>query len=287
MKQNLMDRINVFLLKAGFIIKNLRRSCFDILARREEHILLIKALEDANSISEDYTREMGLVASYVGGSPLILAEKAGGKLEDDIIYLRFDIYTLNTNTFFNCVNNKFPFIRSGKAGLTTSIFGKRLREKREEMGYSVNALSRKIGVTSRMIRKYESGDSEVTLNKAEKIHRIFGIYVFSKVDIFRQNHVQKSSIETEVSQKFAELGFRVSETKKTPFDIIARKENDLILTEVSDKVDYNIQSLSRLVGADNLVIFNKKKPKNIPAMTKKEFMEFDRANELVKFLKDF
>ena len=282
-----MDTINVFLLKAGFAIKNLKRSSFDILARRNDQILLIKVLEDANSISRQYTQEMSLIASYVNGSPLMIAEKAGAMLEDNIVYSRFEIYTLNLATFFSCINHKFPFIKRGKAGLTTSLVAKKLRQKREGMGFSVNALSKRIGVSSRMIRRYESGDSEVTLNKAGKIHELFGIYVFRKVDIFRQNQVQKNNIETEVSQKYAELGFNVSETKKTPFDIIARKDNDLIFTEVSDNVDYNIQSLSRLVGADNLVIFNKKKPKNIPSMTKKEFMEFDRANELVKFLKDF
>ena len=62
---------------------------------------------------------------------------------------------------------------------------------------------------------------------------------------------------------------------------------EIILTEVSDKVNPNMQPLSKLLDADNLVIFRKKKPKNIPSMTKKEFMEFEEANELVKFLKEF
>ena len=38
---------------------------------------------------------------------------------------------------------------------------------------------------------------------------------------------------------------------------------------------------------DNLVIFNKKKPKDVPAITKKEFLEFEKANQLIKFLKEF
>ena len=84
-----------------------------------------------------------------------------------------------------------------------------------------------------------------------------------------------------------DLGFDATETKKTPFDIISKKDKEIILTEVSDKVNPQMQSLSKLLDADNLVIFNKKKPKNVPSMTKKEFMEFDEANELVKFLKEF
>jgi len=287
MKQNLLDQVNIFLLKKGFIIKNLTRTCFDILARRDIQILLVKVLEDANSISREHTEEMISVASYIDASPLIISEKASDKLEDNIVYLRFGICTLNFDTFCNCINNKFPFIKRSQAGLTASIAGKKLKEKREELGYSLNALSRKLGVTSRMVTKYENEDSEVTINRARKLYDIFGHQVFVRVDIFRQHEHPQSKFNSKISKKYFELGFDAAETKKTPFDIIAKKDKEIILTEVSDKVNPQMQSLSKLLDADNLVIFRKKKPKNIPSMTKKEFMDFEEANELVKFLKEF
>ncbi len=287
MKQTLLDKANIFLLKKGFTIKNLSRMCFDILARKNGQILLIKVLEDANSITRQYTEEMATVASYASASPLIIAEKAGSKLEDNVVYSRFNIYTLNFNTFLSCINNKFPFIKRSHAGLTASLIGKKLKEKREELGYSLNALSKKIGVTSRMIIKYESENSEVTVNRAVKLYDLFGNEVFNHVDVFMQGSNPQSKFETEVSKKYVELGFDATETHKTPFDIIARKGNDIILTEVSDKVNPQMQPLSKLLDAGNLVIFKKKKPKNIPSMTKKEFIDYEEANELVKFLKEF
>ena len=287
MKQTVLDKVNIFLLKKGFTIKNLTRTCFDILARRNEQILLIKVLEDANSITREYTQEMISVATYINASPLVIAEKAGSKLEENVVYSRFDIYTLNFTTFLNCVSNKFPFIKRSQAGLTASIVGEKLKEKREEMGYSLNALSKKIGVTSRMIMKYENENSEVTINRAMKLYDIFGHQVFNEVNVFMQRKNPESKFETGVSKKYVELGFDATETKKTPFDIIAKKDNEIILTEVSDTVNPQMQSLSKLLDADNLVIFRKKKPKNIPSMTKKEFMEFEEANELLKFLKEF
>lgn len=283
----MLDKVNIFLLKKEFAIKNLARACFDVLARKGDQILLIKVLEDANSISRQYSDEMGTVAAYINASPLIIAEKAGDKLEDNIVYSRFEIYTLNFSTFFNCVNNRFPFIKRGKAGLTASVIGKKLKEKREELGYSLNALSKKIGVTSRMVIKYENENSEVTINRAMKIYNMFGHQVFNEVNVFTQHRQPQSKFETEVSRKYIELGFDANETKKTPFDIIARKDDEIILTEVSDNANQHVQSLSRLLDADNLVIFQKKKPKNVPSMTKEEFMDFEKANELVKFLKEF
>ena len=287
MKQTLLDKVNTFLLKKGFTIKNLTRACFDVLARKNEQILLIKVLEDANSISRQYTEEMIVIASYIKASPLIISEKAGGKLEENIVYSRFNLYTLNLSTFFSCINNKFPFIKRSQAGLTASVVGKKLREKMEEHGYSLNALSKKIGVTSRMIIKYESENSEVTINRAMKLYDLFGHQVFNEVNVFMQREQRESKFETEVSRKYVELGFDATETKKTPFDIIAKKDNELIFTEVSDTVNPQMESLSKLLNADNLVIFNRKKPKNIPSMTKQEFMDFDKANELVRFLKEF
>lgn len=287
MKQTLLDKVSIFLLRKGFTLKNLTRTCFDILARRNEQILLVKVLEDANSIGREYTEEMVAVASYISASPLIISEKAGSKLEDNIVYSRFGIYTLNLATFTNSIHNRFPFIKRSKAGLTASVSGKKLREKREELGFSLNALSKKIGVTSRMIIKYENENSEITINRAMKLYDLLGHDVFNEVNVFMNSMQLRSKFETEVSKKYVELGFEAMETRKTPFDIIAKKDDEIILTEVSDKVNPQMQSLSKLLEADNLVIFHKKKPKNMPSMTKKEFMDFDKANELVKFLREF
>src|SRR3989338_2177242 len=86
MKDKLIDKLGVFLLKDGFTVKSLTRTCFDLLARKQEKILLIKVLEDANAVSKEYTDAMNTVSSYIGAVPIMIAEKAGDKLEDNILY---------------------------------------------------------------------------------------------------------------------------------------------------------------------------------------------------------
>jgi putative transcriptional regulator len=287
MKSDLIDKIGIFLLKEGFTLKSLTRSCFDLFARKQEKILLIKALEDANSVTKQYVNEMNIVAGYISAVPLIVAESAGNKLEDNVLYTRFDLCTLNFVTFVNSMKNKFPFIKRSQAGLTVSIAGKRLKEKREEMGFSLNALSKKVGVTSRMITKYENGDSEVTVNNAMKIYDIFGEQVFHEINIFSGSGRIESNYRSDFSKKYHDLGFEASDMRKTPFDIIARKGNELVLTEIGDKTRPDFESLSKLLDADNLVIFKNKKPKNVPAVTRAEFLEFEKSNQLIRFLKEF
>ena len=106
MKSNIIDKLGMFLLKDGFTVKSLTRTCFDLLARKQDRILLIKVLEDANAVSKEYTDEMNMVSSYVGAVPVIIAEKAGNKLEDNVLYTRFNLYTLNFTTFVNSIKNK-------------------------------------------------------------------------------------------------------------------------------------------------------------------------------------
>jgi putative transcriptional regulator len=287
MKQKLLEKICIFLLKSGYTVKSLSRNCFDVLSRKNSDILLIKVLEDANSISKEYAEEMIKISSYLSAYALIIAERASLKLEDNVVYSRFNVNTLNFNTFRNCLENKLPFIKSTKAGLVASIDGKKLRNKREELGYSLNTLSKKVGVSKKMIQKYENETSEVTINNSIKIYDIFGHFVFNKINVFNIQKDIVSDNKSDFTKKYNELGFEATETKRVPFDIIAKKEKELILTEIGDKISHHTISLSKLLDADNLVIFKRKKPKDIPAVTKQEFLEFEKANELIKFLREF
>jgi putative transcriptional regulator len=287
MKTNLLDDIGIFLLKQGFTIKSLTRTCFDLLARKGTLVLLVKILEDANAISQEYAEQMANIGNHIDAIPLIIAEKAGDRLEKNIVYSRYDIYTLNSETFKMSISGKFPFIKRTNAGLTANLIGERLKEMRENGGLSLQSLAHKIGVSRQMIQKYEAGVSEIRFQKALRIYDMFGANVFDKIDVFKA--VQDFSFKplSDISKRYAEMGFAALDTKKVPFDVIAKKDKEIILTEIGDKDTKQMTSLSQLLDADNLVIFKKKKPKGIPALTKKEFLEFEKSNELIKFLKEF
>ena len=110
MKRSLMDQVGVLLLRHGYTVKSLTRTSFDLVARKGEDILLLKVLEDANGISEEYATSMKNLGSYIGASPLIVAEKAGHVLEDGVVYARFGVYACNYSTFNNCLDSRFPVI---------------------------------------------------------------------------------------------------------------------------------------------------------------------------------
>jgi putative transcriptional regulator len=286
MKKNLLEEIGIMLLRDGFTVKTLTRTCFDIVARKNARIILIKVLEDANSITEEFATQMKKVSSYISASPIVIAEKAGQLLNDNVVYSRFGVFTLNKATFKNAVENRMPFLISTNAGLTASVAGERLRQKIEEAGYSLGLVSRKIGVSKSMIAKYENG-SDISVNKAKALYGLFGPSVFRAIDVFSELSSLPEKSSSAIVKKYSVLGFEASEARKVPFDIVAKKGREVIFTEIGDKTNPQLESLTKMVDADNLVIFKNKKPKKLPSLTKKEFMDFESANELIKFLKEF
>ncbi len=287
MKRNLMDDLGIVLLRHAYTVRNMSSGAFDLVARKGSTILLIKVLEDANSISQTYADSMLRISSYIGAAPIIIARKAAQPLEDDVVYTRFGVYTLNFETFTAAMDNHMPFIISNKAGLMASIIGEKLKEKREELGLSLGETSRKIGVSKSMILKYESGQSDISILKAHSLHKIFGESVFARIPLFKEQARHHHVTTSKVAGKFEILGFDADDTKNAPFDVIAKKDQDIILTNLSDSINVHLQPLQKLIEAHRLTIYKKQKPRNEPALSEKEFLEYESAKELVKFIKEF
>ncbi|MBI3033566.1 hypothetical protein HYY72_00205 [Candidatus Woesearchaeota archaeon] len=289
MKGQLADRLGIILLKSGFAVKCLPRRWFDIVARRGDSILIIKVLNDANSISFELAREMSRIASLISAAPLIIAEKAGSFLDDGVVYLRFGVRTISIRTFEDCINNRLPFVTSNQSGLTASIDARRLAEEMAAQGYSLTYLSGRVGVSKQMIARYRVEKSEISIKKAHMMQRIFGDRIFERVDIFssgEETPLEKQSVE---ALKYESLGFKAVDAKKAPFDIVAKKGREIIFTDVGDNPHPELESITRLIDAEKLVIFDRKKPsdRSIPNISREEFLDLDTANELIKFLREF
>lgn len=290
MKDQLCEQIGVLLLRRGFSVKCLPRRWFDIIGRRNSTVLFIKVLHDANSISPELAQEMRQLAGFIGGSPLIVAEKAGEqRVDDGVVHSRFGVYTVNVQTFSDCLAGRLPLIMRSQAGATVSVVGSQLSKSMDSRGYSLSEVSRRMGVSRQMVARYRVSRSQVSVRKAEIMHSIFGGEVFERVDILSGKADEQRPGESQVARKYEALGFRAIDTRKAPFDIVAKLEKEIILTGVGDKADQSLASLTHLIGADNLIIYEHKKPgdKDIPAIKKAEFLDMQTARELISFLREF
>ncbi|MAG20266.1 hypothetical protein CL618_02435 [archaeon] len=287
MKKNLIENTSLLLLKNNFTIKNIKTP-FDLLAKKDSKVLLIKILEDANSISIETINEMKKLAKVIQASPLILSQKAGFKLQNEVVYQRYGINTINFNTFNNSFS-KSLFINSNKSGFAIKIIGKKLKEKREQKDFSLSNLASKLSISSRMISKYEAEDSNISLNKAIKLEKILGSDIFQQINLLTSDltDIFYDSF-SDVSKKYHSLGFTSTEFNKLPINVIARKKNEIILTKTTDKPSKEFFDFADLFELNNLIIFKKKKPKTeTPVIHKEEFLDLDDGNDLISFMREF
>jgi putative transcriptional regulator len=286
MKQQLLQDVSVCLLKEAYTVKYFT-GCFDLVARKEGQVLLLKVVEDANSVQEGVIEQLQRIAEGIEGSALLVSVKAGQKLQDQVVYTRHGLSVVTVSTLQSVLKHKYPFVVSKPSGLTAKLLSNQLSEKLEELQLSLGGLSRKLGVSTRMVVKYKEGDAEISLQRALKLYDVLGGEVFAPVNIFTSEGGLFAESTTPVGLKYHELGFNAIDTKKVPFSLIAKKDSEIILTQVGDKVRKDTAALSQLVNAQDLVIFSKKKPRAMPALSREEFLEFEESAELLKFLKEF
>ncbi|KAF5420369.1 MAG: putative transcriptional regulator [Candidatus Methanocomedens sp.] len=77
-KEILINQVIGILEQSGFGVSercNIRPRSFDIAARRNERLLLIKVLSNIDGLKEDTAQEMMYLAEYLEGSALLVGEK--------------------------------------------------------------------------------------------------------------------------------------------------------------------------------------------------------------------
>ncbi|MEM3370896.1 MAG: helix-turn-helix domain-containing protein [Candidatus Woesearchaeota archaeon] len=287
MQKQIVESASLALLSEGFTVKTLSGP-FEIIARDSERILFVKVLEDANSISEVQAEEFRKISSCLNVPIIIVANKAGTLLKDGVVYERFGITTMNLKTLKRCLKGENAVIKRSKAGLTVTIDPEKLRQARIAKGISIGQMSEYLGVSRKMVLEYESGKSSIILSRAEKLYRLFGSSVFKREGLENKPLEEYPQARSVFARKYSALGFSAVETRRMPFDLIAKREKkQVILTKLGDKPSPVLTGISRLIGAARLAIVDRHKPKDVPSLTKKEFMEFEDAAELLKFIQEF
>src|SRR3989337_3233407 len=104
-RRQLIDEVREALGNAGFYLseKHERRGLtFDVVARRDDLLLLLKILQNVDAFSASNAEELRLIATTLHGSPLVVGERSGnGALEEGVIYSRFGVPIVSKQTFID------------------------------------------------------------------------------------------------------------------------------------------------------------------------------------------
>src|SRR5687768_1221360 len=125
-RADLIDRVRILLAKTGFAVSErceIRPISFDVVARRDGRLLILKILGNVDALTERVGQELRTLAKFLGGTPMLLGERSsGGPLEDGVAYLHRGIPVLTLATLHEMlVENSPPLAEAAPGGLNVRL----------------------------------------------------------------------------------------------------------------------------------------------------------------------
>ncbi len=309
-RREVSTEIRTMLSNLGFSVSeqhSIRSISFDIVARKDDILLIIKVLGNVDAFSRDNAKEMRILANLLGASPIIIGAKSStGDIEDGIVYFRFGIPIISMLTcedFF--VEEVPPFVFAAPGGLYVHMDGDLLRKIRERNKQSLGTLAEAARVSRRSIQLYESGMGAM-VDAALRIEEFLAEPIIIPVNLFScpPNPEDETSqwidsfeafegLEREVFNHLNLLGYRILSTKRSPFDALTKDSKTLILTsfERNDgmlaKKAKVVTNISKVVEKHSVIFVEKSRRKNLegtPLIDKKELKNIDDSQGIIELI---
>ncbi len=245
MRRDMLEReVRDVLARADFMVSEphgLRSVSFDFVARREGLIVVARCVQNLCAVDGDSAREMKVLASTLGGSPLVVATHGpAGKLEDGVVHSRFGVPLMTVAS----VSDMFlegvpPYVFAGPGGLYVRIDPKELAKARDAK-FSIGELAEAAGVSRRAIQMYEAGMGAM-LEAAMRLEKYLGREIILPVDPFsasRSESVEERPVREvgglrgEVFDSLGKLGCRVLQTVHCPFDALTKERENIYFTGI-------------------------------------------------------
>ncbi|MGA2698928.1 MAG: transcriptional regulator [Methanoregula sp.] len=236
-----LQLVTSVMISAGFEVSEkftLRPRSFDLIARENGTLLVIKVVTHIDSVSEEAAFDLDVIAEHLGGVPLIVGERAReAELERGAVYVRYGIYAISIATLYDYFVEKIPpLVYASPGGLYVNINGDALRELRERRSMSLGDLGQVLGVSRRTISKYESGMG-TTLEVAIRIEEYFNTGVVESIDIVKREpaasgpeNSKKRSVPGIPIEFLEQLGMQLHTLRGAPFQALLTFDKHTILT---------------------------------------------------------
>ncbi len=304
-KELLISRAIAILSRAGFIISercDTRPRSFDIAARRDDLLLLIKVISNIDGLNEETTGEMQFLSKHLHGYPIVIGEKTRDhSLEMGVVYFRYGVPAFDINTMQDYfIEDVPPLIYAEHGGLYVNLKGNILKEERIRKNISLGALASLLGVSRRTISKYEESEMAASVDVALRLEEVLDRGFSVAVDLFEKlysNDVQKQGVakESKVFSSLKNMGFEVLPISQAPFDAVSqssnRRDGTTILTGVGEytkttvKKAHLMSSISEVALTQSvLIVHGASKTRNIEKTVLVEENELKKFNDKDDFI---
>ena len=227
-RSQMLHNIENLLTSQGFKTSDIYdQGSFDIVARKNLLILLLKTFINIDSINEHNAHEMKQLANIFLASPIIIGEKSrNGLLEEGVIYERYDIPAIGFETLKNMIlYNEYPEILADRGGYFVKIDGNVIKQYREEYSMSLKDLASLAHVSRATMYKYENGIVRANTETAMILEEILNTKVTLDIDLLKQPQQKEEIKFSDDVNDLSKLGYGVLSTNKSPFDAVAKMKS--------------------------------------------------------------
>jgi len=308
-RQQLLITIRDILGRAGFSVSDsymIHLPGFDLVARQDDTLLIIKALTNIDGLSEAVGKELRALAYLLKATPLLIGEKNGvNRLQDDVVYFRFGIQAVTLSTLTNHVLEQAPVdAYAAPGGLYVNLDKEKIRRLRQEKNISLGTFARHVHVSRRTVRMYEDGMS-ARIDIASRIEELFEEPVSTPIDLLKPLQVETEhlpsykqdkmkALQREVFSLLQDVGYKIIPMDRCPFEALSKEKEKILLTCVQE---YNkklvgkaqfMSSISRITERHAVVFtdkdVSKKNVEGTPVINKKELKKIRDPEDVLTLI---
>ncbi len=306
----MVDDVREVLAKAGFYLseKHYERGIsFDIIARRDNILLIINVMVNADSSRIENAKEIQILAKALNGSPLFISIKGGRRrLERGVIYSRRGIPVISPETMDDMFLEGIPpYVFSAPGGFYVSIDSEILRKARSEQSISLGTLAEIAGVSRKAIQKYEDGMG-ADLDVALRIEEFLGKSLIMPLNPFEYSKEEAEDLEMldmkddfkrSIFESLLTIGYDIVPTHHCPFEAITSDDDTVLLSGLVSKGNTDLKSKAKIVTnlssvtEKRSVIFLDKRYKKTsiegtPLISHRELIYIDSKSDILELLKE-
>lgn len=260
----LLGEVRDTLIKSGFYVSELytlRPIGFDLVARRDNSLLIIKVLTNVDAMTENVAEELRTLSILLKACPLLIGERnSQGLLQNNVVYDRFGIKAITPITLKNHLLEGIPLqVYAAPGGFYVNLDQDKIKNLRKEQDLSIGAFARSLKVSRRTIQMYEEG-MNTTVEVALRIEDILGGDITTQIEILnpqiKKKEIHQKTPKVQRFQKFQaeifsilkQVGYKVIPLERAPFQAVSQDKREILLTCV-DRYDKRLIRKAQVVGS--------------------------------------
>jgi putative transcriptional regulator len=253
-RQRWIGHVKERLERAGFYVadtQGVRPSSFDIAARRDSTLLLLKVLKNIDALDAEEASRLLELGRLFPALALVIGQSSGAsQLDPGVVYTRYGVPIISEETLQEYLDKALPpFLYASPGGTFARIDGARLRLLRQNRGLSLGTLAGIAGVSRRAIQLYEEG-AGAELGVIDRIETFLGEPIVRPIELFNRPKGRPTPAGSKeaaeepdarparprtgdplrdgVLEQLDGMGLEVTVTVRAPFDAFARTPEILL-----------------------------------------------------------